>query len=69
MDAVLGVRIVYNCCQKDIAIWTWHEQSSSVGFCGLKYKDDVTTLNVTCLLSMCSCIVAPVCFITGNSYC
>jgi hypothetical protein len=61
MDAVLGVRIVHNCCQKDIAIWILHERSSNVGFCGLNYKDDVTTLHVTCLLSTCSCIVAPFC--------
>ena len=67
MDAVLGVRIVHSCYQKDLAIWTWHEQSSIVGFCGLKYKD-VTTLNVTCLLSTCSCIVAPCCLMSGNSY-
>ena len=46
----------------------WHEQYSNVGFCGLKYKNDVTTLNVIYLLSTCSCIVAPFCLIPGNSY-
>ena len=41
MDAVLGVKIVHNCCQKGIPVWTWHKQSSNVGFCGLNYKEDV----------------------------